>query len=124
MGITSYFFDTYAFCEIIVGNPNYQKYVNKLGIITTRLNLMELYYGLLRECDRKTADKYYDSLIKYVINIDDETIKQAMVFRYLNKNKKLSYVDCIGYILAKKMGLKFLTGDKEFESMENVEFVK
>ena len=32
--------------------------------------------------------------------------------------------DCIGYIIAKRLGMKFLTGDKEFEGFENVEFVK
>lgn len=124
MGIETYFFDTYALHEIIEGNPNYKGFVNNVGMITTKLNLMEFYYGLLREYDRKTADEYYDILVEYVIKIDDETIKQAMVFKLLNKNKKLSYVDCIGYILAKKRGIKFLTGDKEFESVENVEFVK
>ena len=36
----------------------------------------------------------------------------------------LSYVDYIGYILAKQRNVKFLTGDKEFENMDNVEFVK
>ncbi len=32
--------------------------------------------------------------------------------------------DCIGYIFAKQLGIKFLTGDKEFENLDNVEFVK
>jgi len=47
-----------------------------------------------------------------------------MTFRALNKKRNLSYVDCIGYIIAKQRNIKFLTGDKEFEYMENVEFVK
>ena len=33
-------------------------------------------------------------------------------------------VDCIGYMTAKRLGVKFLTGDREFEGMDNVEFVK
>ena len=32
--------------------------------------------------------------------------------------------DCIGYILAKRLSIKFLTGDKEFEKLDDVEFVK
>jgi len=32
--------------------------------------------------------------------------------------------DSIGYILSIKIGVKFLTGDKEFEDLEKVEFVK
>jgi len=43
----------------------------------------------------------------------------------MKSNKSnLSYVDCIGYILAKELKVGFLTGDREFEGMDNVEFVK
>jgi uncharacterized protein len=40
------------------------------------------------------------------------------------KKRKLSIPDCIGYVVAKREGAKFLTGDKEFENFSNVEFVK
>ena len=46
-----------------------------------------------------------------------------MKFRYENKHKKMSMTDCISYIQAKKLGIKFLTGDKEFKNKENVEHV-
>jgi len=42
------FFDSYAFFEILYGNSNYEKYKNK-NIITTKLNLFELYFCLLTE---------------------------------------------------------------------------
>ena len=38
--------------------------------------------------------------------------------------KKLSLIDCLGYVIAKSLGMRFLTGDREFEGMANVEFVK
>jgi predicted nucleic acid-binding protein len=47
-----------------------------------------------------------------------------MKFRKKNKKRNLSYADCIGYIYALKNNLIFLTGDKEFEDLKNVEFVK
>ena len=59
-----------------------------------------------------------------MIDIDIATIKEANEFRLLNKSRKLSYADCIGYIIARRYGLKFLTGDKQFSDMPNVEFVK
>ncbi|MBI2670903.1 PIN domain-containing protein [Candidatus Woesearchaeota archaeon] len=124
MEITTYFYDTYAFFEIIKGNRNYNKFSSGVAIVTTRLNLMELYYGLLVKFNKNIADKYYDELLKYIIDIDDETIKQAMVFRVLHKIKNLSYVDCVGYIIAKQRNIKFLTGDKEFKDLDNIEFVK
>lgn len=124
MGITTYFFDTYSFHEIIDGNPKYASFIVNIGIVTTKLNLMELYYGLLRRLGKSAAEKSYDNLVKYTIELDDDTIKQAMEFRMLQKNKKFSYIDCIGYVLAEKNNIKFLTGDEAFRGLSNVEFVK
>ena len=47
-----------------------------------------------------------------------------MNFRYNNKQRNLSSTDCISYFMAKDLGIKFLTGDKEFSNFENVEFIK
>ena len=118
-----YFFDTYAFIEILNGNPNYTKY-KTTEIVTSKFNLIELYYIILLRFNKEKADEIYDQLLKYVIYVDDFTIKEAMVFRAKNKSKKLSYIDCIGYIIAKMNNLRFLTGDKQFEKIDNVEFVK
>ena len=124
MGIEKpYFFDTYAFFEIINRNPNYSKCLKVTGA-TTKLNLMELHYGLLKEYGRKFADEKYDSLESVTIEVDGTTIKQANEFRLENRKKKLSYIDCIGYVMAKTRNMKFLTGDKQFKNMENVEYVK
>lgn len=124
MGIETFFFDSYAFFEIIEGNPNYKKFTTGIAIVTTRLNLMELFYGLLVKYDQKTANKYYHELVKFCIDIDDSVIKEAMIFKAMNKKRKLSYTDCIGYIIAKQRNISFLTGDEKFEDMPNVEFVR
>ena len=120
----TYFFDTYAFYELIKGNPNYKKYEKEITAITTKLNLMELHYGLLRDEGEETAEKYYNSFLKFCVEIDDEIIKLANKFRLSNYKRKLSYADCVGYILAKKFNAKFLTGDEQFKDFESVEFVK
>jgi uncharacterized protein len=120
----SYFFDTYAFIEIIKQNKNYSKYIKEITIITTKLNLMELHYILLRTFGKQKADFYYDRFLPFAIDISDEVIKKANEFKLRNKSRNLSYVDCIGYILSRINCTKFLTGDKEFEGVENVEFVK
>ncbi len=120
----TYFFDTYAFYELIKGNPNYKKYEKEITLITTKLNLMELHYGLLRDEGEEIAEVYYEKFLKFCVEIDDNTIKTANTFRLKNYKRKLSYVDCLGYILAKKFNAKFLTGDEQFKDFENVEFVK
>ncbi len=120
-----YFFDTYALFEIFFGNENYSKYLDS-EVVTTRLNLMEIYYHLLRDYGEEVAEKYYDETIGYSIEFTDNNIKDAMKFRLKMKKKKkaLSYVDALGYIIAKRMSIRFLTGDAAFEDVANVEYVK
>ncbi len=120
----TYFFDTYAFFEIIKGSVNYQEYSKEISLITTKLNLMELYYWLLRRKGKEEADKYYQKFLPYCVNISDDTIKEACEFRLKNKPKNLSYIDCIGYIISIKKRIKFLTGDIGFEHISNVEYIK
>jgi len=122
MGV-GYFLDTYAIYEIIAGNPRYEDYLSK-DSNTSILNIAEIYYRLLREFGESFADDKTLPLFSVALSIKPLTIKHAMLFRLKNKDKRLSYADCIGYILAKENGLKFLTGDKEFKGLENVEFVK
>ena len=122
--LTSFFFDTYALFELIKGNDNYKPYKKEITIITTRLNLMELHFNLLRLKDKKTADFYYDKYIEFVIPFDDETIKEANELKLKLNRRDVSYIDCIGYTLAKKRNAKFLTGDEQFKDLDNVEFIK
>lgn len=115
--------DTYALVELLGGNPNYKPYLNHI-LITTKFNLIELYYHFLHDYDKKTADKYLNLYSKFVIPISYSSIKKGMEFKLKHKKEKLSYVDCIGHALALELGIKFLTGDQKFEDKHNVEFVK
>lgn len=118
-----YFFDTYAIVEIIEENKNYEKYKEE-EIITSILNVGELYYSLLKEKDEETAESWHEKLKQSAVLVDVEIIKKAMKFRFENKAKKFSFIDCVGYVTARDRGLRFLTGDEGFKDMENVEFVK
>lgn len=123
-GMTEAFLlDTYALVEIIKGNKSYARYMDG-RITTTRLNLMELYYSLLRDFNTATANKFYGFFLQFVLEIEDNVIKEAMVFKLANKRENLSYVDCIGYIMSLSHGIKFLSGDQKFNGKDNVEFVK
>jgi predicted nucleic-acid-binding protein len=115
-------FDTYAISEILKGNNNYKPYIDK-KIIINNFIFAEICYYLIRE-KYADAEEYMDRYSKFIASINPLIIKKAMKFRYLNKNKNLSMADCISYIMSKEFGIKFLTGDKEFENLENVEFVR
>jgi len=118
-----FFFDSFAIIEIIKGNEKYKEYLNKTPI-TTKFNLMEVYYYLLREVNEDKAEFYYNFYLPSCISISDDIIKEAMKFKLKFKNKNLSYIDCIGYVLSLEFGIKFLTGDIEFRDLRNVEYVK
>lgn len=126
--MTEYFFDTYALQEIEEGSENYRIFSAKVGIVTTKLNLMELYHNYFRLKGMDAAELSFKHFKDFCLEINDEVFKEAAIMRAQHKarsNKSnLSYVDCIGYILARRLKVKFLTGDREFEKMENVEFVK
>lgn len=116
-----FFFDTYAFFEIIRGNPRYNPYLDS-RIVTTIFNLAELNYNLKKEKDKKAVDEYTDKYSKFIINVSIDDIKIAMDFKTIHRH--LSIPDAVGYTVAKRLGINFLTGDKDFEGMENIEFVK
>ena len=50
--------------------------------------------------------------------------KKPDFFRFNESKLILSYADCIGYITAQIHNMKFLTGDKHFKGMKDVEFVR
>ncbi|MFH1054287.1 MAG: type II toxin-antitoxin system VapC family toxin [Candidatus Woesearchaeota archaeon] len=118
-----FFADTYAMFEMINGSDNYQPYLDCV-FVTTKLNLAELYYFILKDIGKELADKYLRTLSKIAILITYNSIRNGMEFKLKFKKEKLSYVDCIGYALALEYGIKFLTGDQKFEFKDNVEFVK
>ena len=118
----AYFFDTYALIEVINGNKNYLKYKDEI-IYTSLLNIAELWRALLRDFGEEIARGLYSKIKPVVLEIDEPLIIRAVLFKSKNK-KNYSLPDCIGYLLSLKYRVKFLTGDKEFENVENVEFVK
>lgn len=118
-----YFFDTYAIVETLKENPAYALYINE-NVIITIFNLAEIYWSALNYYGEEKAQEIFLRFRKGVVNLNDETLIEAIKFRKENKAKNLSYTDCIGYIYAKRNGLRFLTGDRQFQNLPNVEFVK
>lgn len=86
--------------------------------------MYEFYYSLLRDFNENIAKKFLYQFKEIALKIKDDHIFEASQFKLINRKKMLSYIDCLGYIMAKDYNMKFLTGNKEFENLENVEFVK
>lgn len=60
------------------------------------------------------------------ISVDFPTtiIADAMHFRYTHKKRNFSYIDSLGYTLARKQNRLFLTGDSQFKEFPSVLFVQ
>ncbi len=63
-------------------------------------------------------------LSTYAASVPKEVLIEGAKFRFANKEKNLSFFDAAGYVFAKKKGLLFVTGDREFEGIDDVQFVK
>ena len=120
---TTFFCDTYAMIEIIKGNKNYDRYTDFI-LVTSELNLMELYYSLFRDFGKSVAEKYFKEWEESAVRIPTSIIQAAMEFKYMHNKEKLSYVDCMGYIYSLVNEMPFITGDSKFENKIGVEFVK
>lgn len=122
--MTTYFYDSYAIIEYVRDNPAFREYFETHNGIMTLLNLIEVYYSILNEAGREAADKILDALYPLVASPTKEETRQAMIFRQENKKKDLSYADCLGYLIARSRNMQFLTGDRAFNGIRGVEFVK
>jgi uncharacterized protein len=116
-----FFFDTYAFLEIIAGNAKYKPYVEGLSI-TSIFNIAELSYVLARNKKVQDAQKYAREYEPFIVPTTANDVVQAMKLR--TKHKGMSIPNAVGYTLADKHRVKFLTGDEDFKNLPNVEFVK
>ncbi len=118
-----YFFDTYALFEIIRENRSYLKYSDE-EIVTSILNLGELYFSLLKNEGKAAAEHWFGRFRNCTVPLNADIIKAAMDFKFQNRGKSFSFVDCAGYAAAKGHNLVFLTGDAGFEKVKNAEYVK
>jgi len=122
-GLT-FFFDSYALIEIYEKNLKYEKYT-KANVMTSYLQVYEVYYILIKNgYAKEEIQDFFNFLQTLCVDLDFDWIHKSVEFGKEHKKRDLSYTDCLGYVIAKESKIKFLTGDKEFEDLSNVEFVK
>jgi len=114
--------DTYPLIEIAVGNEKFTSLLNEDFVITD-ITIGEFYYVLLQRYNEQTADFWYRKFSPYCVLVPRDIIIKAVKFRYANKDKNLSFFDCVGYTFALENNYKFLTGGNEFRNFRNVIFV-
>ncbi len=107
-------------------SPNYIAYFEENDGVLTKLNLIDICYRTTELHGEEAAAQVVELFAKYTIDFAPRDIVESMKLRLALKKdcRNISYADAIGYYLALKNKLKFLTGDKEFEGLDGVEFVK
>ncbi len=119
----TYFFDSYAIIALAEGSLSYSKF-QEIQIVTSVLNIGEVYQIILRKNGKNKSDSWFKNINFELLEITPKIITDAIYFRHVNRKKDISLVDSVGYILSLKHKIKFLTGDRQFKYMPNVEFVK
>ena len=117
-----YFFDTYAIIEVIKNNPSYQKYMEE-DLLTGVLNYAEFYYWYLKNKEKAQSIGWFRKIRDELLKLEVRDVIEGMKIRFENIKRKLSFVDCVGYAMARRRNLLFLTGDPGFRGMPDVEFV-
>ena len=123
--MTDLFADSYAIVAYLEGDERYVRIFERRSLVTSALNVLEVYATLLLGIDVVEARKIAMSLLALVVPVPAEVALSAAEFRHAMRARKrnCSYVDAWGYAAAGHLRARFLTGDTAFRGIENVEFV-
>lgn len=118
-------FDSWAWIEYssnsLVGEKIRSIYLDKTNtIMTTTINLYEVYHKLLKERSSSVADEVIHKIISNtkIIQLNLEIIKLASKLKI---EKKLGMADSIVLASAMQYNAKLLTGDPDFKNITDVE---
>lgn len=117
-----FYFDTYALVERLRGSPAYEPY-GKVPIFTHATNILELAARIIRDFDETVARREIAALECNEIEATRDDLFVAAAFWVQHRGKNVSYVDALGYTLAQRHEMLFLTGDKAFKGTDGVEYV-
>lgn len=117
-----FFLDTNALIEIVAKNPNFKQFLED-EMLTSALNIGEMYYYFIRNKGEIFADRWHKFFLSIAVDVKLDTIIGAMKFRYENKSRSFSYIDCIAYNQALENNAVFLTTDKAFAGLPNVRLI-
>lgn len=117
-----YYFDTYALVERQSGNPAYTPYASA-PVFCHQTNLLEFAAWVMRVSDEARARKELRLLDANLIEATIDDLIDAAAFHGAQRRQNVSYIDALGYTLAQRHGMRFLTGDKAFKGRDGVEYV-
>jgi len=118
-------FDTYAWIEYLNGT-NKGRIVAKYVLSNEEIAISSLCLAEIKvKYEREEFDA--DSLVRFVSwrsIVADVTERIALLAAEQRRKHKLYLIDAVMYATASHFSAKLLTGDKHFQKLDNVEFLK
>ncbi len=122
-----FFADSYAILAVMRGDAEYSRRFREASFFRTgNWNLLECYYAHVSQgiAPQAAADRLAPFLRAAVGDGWDVLRAAAEVrIRFRSLGRVISNVDAVGYALARRHGLQFLTGDPSFKGMPGVDFL-
>ena len=115
--------DAYALIEIANQNPVFAYLLNE-DVVITDITMAEFYGNLYRKLGYQTAEYWYKKMSFFCVPVSRDLLVKAIRLRIDKRKQNLSFFDCVGYTYSVENNLQFVTGDKEFKELPNVEFIK
>lgn len=118
------FFDTHAILGVLSGEAAYQRFASAPGV-THQMNLLEALVHLLRR-HVPHPRRVLQRMGLGIVAATDEDLDVAAAIKTdpLSRERNLSYVDALGYAIARRHGIPFLTGDRGFKDLAGVDFAQ
>lgn len=111
------FLDSYAMVEILEGNSRFLPYLRE-GV-TNQFNLLEFHVTACRKKGSGDADAALARLRTKAVAIEHEDVVEASRFKR-EAPKGVSHADALGYAMAQRRRMPFVTGDKAFKGLPGV----
>lgn len=120
-----YVLDSYALFVYLEGEKGADKVASvltnalngKTEVFMSVVNWGEVYYIVLREQGKQSAELYLKTIDRYPIEIINADKEHTLEAGKIKASNKLSYADAFASSLAKIKNAKLLTGDKEFQTV-------
>jgi len=88
-------------------------------LLISVINWGEIYYNTAREVSETAAEQKLREIAAMPIEVVGVDQPLARLAAHYKATRRMSYADCFGAALAKIKNAEFVTGDPEFQEVEN-----
>jgi predicted nucleic acid-binding protein len=110
------FLDTFALIEMLDGTKAFMPYLR--DGVTSHVNLVEFHANACRLRGEAEADAKLRRLLPKAISVEAADVREASLVKRTVKGS--STVDALGYAMAQRRKIPFVTGDKAFRGLPGV----